>query len=85
MEKNKRRKERSHEMLLADDASEAQEWIVEGESLSYDVIGEAMGVNEFLAPRRSGRPTRQLFDEDFESENEEEDEDEDIDVEENAE
>ncbi|GKG34884.1 hypothetical protein Tco_0437580, partial [Tanacetum coccineum] len=31
MEKNKRRKARDHEVLLAQEAGEAQEWNVEGE------------------------------------------------------
>lgn len=81
MEKNKKRKERGHEILLADDALLAQDWIVDA-SLTYDVIGEAMGVDDFLAPRRSARPTRELYDEDFESESEEEEEDVDEDVDE---
>ncbi|GKC91812.1 hypothetical protein Tco_1152461 [Tanacetum coccineum] len=48
MEKNKKRKARSHEVLLAQDACEAQEWIVEGwaddvePGLTYGTVKEAM-------------------------------------------
>nr|GEY41903.1 reverse transcriptase domain-containing protein [Tanacetum cinerariifolium] len=39
MEKNKRRKARDHEVLLAQEAGEAQEWIVEGEVCEDGVEG----------------------------------------------
>lgn len=79
LNKNKRNKER--DVLLADDASTAQAWIVEdveeeevdpGSGLSWRVVGEAIGVNEFTQPRRSARNVlvRELHDEDFESEGE---------------
>ncbi|GKD38511.1 hypothetical protein Tco_1258718 [Tanacetum coccineum] len=48
MEKNKKRKARSHEVLLAQDAREAQEWIVEGwaddvePGLTCGTVNEAM-------------------------------------------
>nr|GEY83169.1 hypothetical protein [Tanacetum cinerariifolium] len=37
MEKNKKRMARGHEVLLADDASGAQEWIVENDEVANDV------------------------------------------------
>ncbi|XP_071735719.1 uncharacterized protein [Rutidosis leptorrhynchoides] len=64
LDKNKRRRERGHDTLLSrNDASEAQDWI-----LDEELIAEAQDVNEALPPRRSVR-TRDLF-EDFESESE---------------
>jgi len=75
MEKNKKRKERQFEVLLATDASEAQEWIVDVDEvepgLTWETVSEAMGADEVLRPRRSAR-SRELFEEDFSSESEEE-------------
>ncbi|GJT18252.1 reverse transcriptase domain-containing protein [Tanacetum coccineum] len=44
MEKNKKRKARGHEVLLADDASSAQEWIVKNDEVANDV-DVAMGAD----------------------------------------
>ena len=60
------------EVLLAKDASEAQEWIVENDVLLDEVEpDEAMGDEEFLQNRRSSR-LRELDEEEFVSEDEEE-------------
>ncbi|KAK9051136.1 hypothetical protein SSX86_027762 [Deinandra increscens subsp. villosa] len=82
IEKNNKRKPRGREVLLGNDASEAQEWIVDGDvdefenefapGVSYGLINEAMGGDEHLAPRKSAR-LRELFEDEFESEHEEED------------
>jgi len=77
MEKNKKRKERQFEVLLATDAGEAQDWIVDGDEvepgLTWETVSEAMGADEVLRPRRSAR-SRELFEEDFSSESEEKEE-----------
>ena len=77
MEKNKKRKARGVEVLLANDADAAQDWIVEDADevepgLPWDMVAEATGADEYLTPRRSDRSSRELFDEEFESENEDE-------------
>ncbi|XP_071696589.1 uncharacterized protein [Rutidosis leptorrhynchoides] len=56
--KNKKRKERGHEVLLTDDTSEAQEWFIDDDVV--DAISK---------PKRSAR--RQFLEDDFESEDEE--------------
>ncbi|KAD2805456.1 hypothetical protein E3N88_38833 [Mikania micrantha] len=83
MEKNKKRKMRNHEVLLADDGSMAKEWVVDDADeeiepvLTYGMVSEAAGVDEVLGNRTSARistrasASRELFDEDFESEDEE--------------
>nr|KAJ0214155.1 hypothetical protein LSAT_V11C400201400 [Lactuca sativa] len=72
MENNKKRKTKDMEVLLAKDASEAQEWIVENDVLLDEVEpDEAMGDEEFLQNRRSSR-LRELDEEEFVSEDEEE-------------
>ncbi|PWA51518.1 hypothetical protein CTI12_AA428140 [Artemisia annua] len=79
MEKNKKRKARDHEVLLAQEASEAQEWIVEGDV--YQDVSESgppretgrddMGADELLRTRTSTRShSRELYEEEFESESE---------------
>jgi hypothetical protein len=77
MEKNKKRKERQFEVLLAPDASEARDWIDDVDEvepgLPWETVSEAMGANEVLRPRRSAR-SRELFEDDFLSESEEEEE-----------
>ncbi|KAL7604363.1 hypothetical protein Lser_V15G18311 [Lactuca serriola] len=71
MENNKKRKTKDMEVLLAKDASEAQEWIVENDVLLDEVEpDEAMG-DEFFQNRRSSR-LRELDVEEFVSEDEEE-------------
>ncbi|GKB74361.1 uncharacterized protein Tco_0935773 [Tanacetum coccineum] len=54
MEKNKKRKARGHEVLLADDASGAQEWIIENDEVANDVDLDS-GADEELGPRTSAR------------------------------
>ncbi|GJW79411.1 hypothetical protein Tco_0143386 [Tanacetum coccineum] len=77
MEKNKKRKATSHEVLLAQDAREAQEWIVEGwaddvePGLTCGTVNEATGADEVFRTRTSAR-SRDLFEEEFESGSEEE-------------
>ena len=71
-------------MLLATDAGEAQDWIVDGDEvepgLTWETVSEAMGADEVLRPRRSAR-SRELFEEDFSSESEEEETNEEVEVE----
>ncbi|KAH7839784.1 hypothetical protein Vadar_008839 [Vaccinium darrowii] len=66
--------------------SGAQGWIVERgddgidpiSGLSYELIGEAMGADEYLEPRRSGRNVgvRELHEDDFVSEDDADDDEE---------
>ncbi|CAH1432877.1 unnamed protein product [Lactuca virosa] len=79
MEKNKKRKDRTLEVLLANDSHSAQEWIIDGDDGDGDevdpesvmeAIDEALKTNDNQVPRKSST-TRELYDEDFESENEE--------------
>ena len=73
MESNKKRKARNHELLLEEDASEAQEWIVDGDDAHWKAVSDALGVDDELRPRTSARrKERELFDDDFVSESEEE-------------
>ncbi|KAL8248797.1 hypothetical protein R6Q59_005665, partial [Mikania micrantha] len=93
MEKNKKRKMRNHEVLLADDGSMAKEWVVDDADeeiepgLTYGMVSEAAGVDEVLGTRTSARistrasASRELFDEDFESGDEEEVEEVEVDEE----
>ncbi|CAI9267481.1 unnamed protein product [Lactuca saligna] len=72
MENNKKRKTKDMEVLLAKDASEAQEWIVENDVLLDEgEPDEAIGDEEFLQNRRSSR-LRELDEEEFVSDDEEE-------------
>ncbi|GAB2270582.1 hypothetical protein Dimus_005467 [Dionaea muscipula] len=67
--------EKERHLLLASEATNAQEWIVEGgdeevklgSGLTWKTVGEAMGVEEILQPRRSARNVgvRELNEEDF--------------------
>ncbi|XP_023741997.1 uncharacterized protein LOC111890071 [Lactuca sativa] len=79
MEINKKRKDRTLEVLLANDSHSAQEWIVDGDDVDGDevdpepvmeTIDEALKTNDNQVPCKSST-TRELYDEDFESENEE--------------
>lgn len=82
----KRRKEKKRDVLLANEATHAQGWIVERgddgidpiSGLSYELIGEAMGADEYLEPRRSGRNVgvRELHEDDFVSEDDADDDEE---------
>jgi hypothetical protein len=89
---NKKRREKGRDVLLTSEATHAQGWIVDGgdeevepnSGLTWEVIGEAMGADEALQPRRSARniEVRELHEEDFESEDDtEEEQDEDFDFE----
>ncbi|KAD5317918.1 hypothetical protein E3N88_17864 [Mikania micrantha] len=69
MEKNKKRKTKDMEVLLANEASEAQDWIVESDIEEFE--SEVMGDNESLENRRRSR-LRELDEEEFVSEDEEE-------------
>ncbi|KAL5704074.1 hypothetical protein ACHQM5_022547 [Ranunculus cassubicifolius] len=77
--KNKE-KERKLEVLLADDATHVQGWIVEGgdeeNELGSGVAEEVPEDDNILEPRRSARlaEVRELYDEDFESGDDNEDE-----------
>ncbi|XP_042429438.1 uncharacterized protein LOC122016267 [Zingiber officinale] len=79
MNKKNREKERNIEVLLANDASSAQDWIVDGADdevehdtgMTWKVVSDAMGADEALRPRRSSR-LRELDEDDFQSESEEE-------------
>ncbi|CAH1427290.1 unnamed protein product [Lactuca virosa] len=73
------RKDRTLEVLLANDSHSAQEWIIDGDDGDGDevdpesvmeAIDEALKTNDNQVPRKSST-TRELYDEDFESENEE--------------
>ncbi|CAI9265748.1 unnamed protein product [Lactuca saligna] len=79
MEKNKKTKGRTLEVLLANDSHAAQEWMIDGDDGDGDevdpesvmeAIDEALGTNNNQVTRKSSTP-RELFDEDFESDNEE--------------
>nr|KAJ0192639.1 hypothetical protein LSAT_V11C800420980 [Lactuca sativa] len=79
MEKNKKRKDRTLEVLLANDSHAAQEWMIDGDDNDGDevdpksmmeAIDETLGTNNNQVPCKSSTP-RELFDEDFESNNEE--------------
>ncbi|GJZ57004.1 ribonuclease H-like domain-containing protein [Tanacetum coccineum] len=73
MEHNKKRKVRNHEILLGENASEAQEWIVEFDNAHWEAVGDALGVEDELRPRTSARnKERELFEDDFVSGSEEE-------------
>ncbi|CAH1427638.1 unnamed protein product [Lactuca virosa] len=72
------RKDRTLEVLLANDTHSGQEWIVDCNDCDVDEVdpksimesaNEALGTNDNQAPRQNST-TRELFDEDFESENE---------------
>ncbi|CAI9301632.1 unnamed protein product [Lactuca saligna] len=78
-EKNKKRKNRTLEVLLANDSHSAQEGIVDCSDRDVDEvdpesnmesIGEALGTNDNQVSHQNST-TRELFDEDFESESEE--------------
>ncbi|CAH1451464.1 unnamed protein product [Lactuca virosa] len=74
MEKNKKRKDRNMEVLLANNSLSAQEWIVDYDECDVDevdpkTVDEALATDVSQAPRESPR-TRELLDEDFESESE---------------
>ena len=86
---NKKRRVKERDVLLASEATNAQGWIVEGgdeevepgSGLTWDMVGEAMGVDEVLQPRRSGRNVRELDEDEFVLEDDNEGEDEDYEFE----
>ncbi|PWA47923.1 hypothetical protein CTI12_AA495240 [Artemisia annua] len=45
-EKFDRRKARNHELLLGEDASEAQAWIVDGDDAHWEAVSDALGSEE---------------------------------------
>ena len=80
MEKNKKRKDRNLEVLLANDSHAAQDWIIHSKEsvvvvdevdpeTVMEVVDEDVVSDDNQAPEAS--PARELFDEDFESEEEE--------------
>ncbi|XP_023759888.1 uncharacterized protein LOC111908296 [Lactuca sativa] len=76
MEKNKKRKDRNMEVLLANNSLSAQEWIVDCDECDADevhpkMVDEALATDVSQAPQESTR-TRELLNEDFESESESE-------------
>ncbi|KAI9169243.1 hypothetical protein LWI28_009408 [Acer negundo] len=70
--------EKKIDILLANDASNAQGWIAEdgddevepGSGITLPLVGEAAGADEFIEPRRSGRNEVRDLEEEFESDNE---------------
>ncbi|KAL7592759.1 hypothetical protein Lser_V15G33003 [Lactuca serriola] len=79
MEKNKKRKDTTLEVLLANDSHSDQEWIIDGDDGDGDevdpesvmeAIDEALETNDNQVPHKSST-TRELYDKDFESKNEE--------------
>ncbi|CAI9274424.1 unnamed protein product [Lactuca saligna] len=68
------RKDRTLEVLLANDSHAAQELMIDGDEFDpesvMEAIDEALGTNNNQVPRKSSTP-RELFDEDFDSDNEE--------------
>ncbi|XP_023731318.1 uncharacterized protein LOC111879069 [Lactuca sativa] len=79
MKKNRKRKDKTLEVLLANDSHIAQEWMIDGDDGDGDEVdpeslmeatNEALGTNNNQVPHKSSTP-RELFDEDFESDNEE--------------
>nr|GEV75192.1 hypothetical protein [Tanacetum cinerariifolium] len=69
MERDKKRKVRNREILIGEDAREAQEWIVDGDDAHWEAVGDALGqlgVKDELRPRTSARrKERELFEDDF--------------------
>ncbi|GJX80098.1 hypothetical protein Tco_0328247 [Tanacetum coccineum] len=62
----KRDKKRNREILIGEDASEAQEWIVDGDDAHWEAVGDSLGVDDELRPRKSARrKERELFEDDF--------------------
>ncbi|CAI9285537.1 unnamed protein product [Lactuca saligna] len=79
MKKNKKRKDRTLEVLLANDSHVAQEWMIDGDDVVGDEVDpesvmeatdEARGTNNNQVSRKSST-VRELFNEDFESDNDE--------------
>jgi len=82
--KEKITRKSNYEVLLSSDASEAQGFFFEGgddhalvvfrempgTGIPWSVLGEAMGTNEQLEPRRSARVAREVDEEEWESESE---------------
>ncbi|KAM0918616.1 hypothetical protein ACQ4PT_008738 [Festuca glaucescens] len=97
--KERRSRNKSYEVLLAADASEAQGFLFEGgdahalmvfhdpdegyvpgTNIPWSVLGEAVGADEQLQPRRSARVVREINEEEWESADEDgEEEDNDFD------
>nr|GEU81763.1 hypothetical protein [Tanacetum cinerariifolium] len=71
MERGKKIKVRNREILIGEDASEVQEWIVDGDDAHWEAVGDALGVEDELRPQTSARrKERELFEDDFVSESE---------------
>ena len=80
-----RLKEKGVDVLLTSEASNAQGWIVDGgddeevepgSGLTWGMVGEASGVDNFMEPWRSGRnvEVRELHEVDFVSDEDSEEE-----------
>lgn len=80
------------DILQADDCGKAQHWLVEGvdddeddvdpvTGATWEVLGQAVGADEMLQPRRSTRTTREIYEEEFVSEESSEEDDGDDDFE----
>lgn len=86
---NKKRRVKEKDVLITSEATNAQGWIVEGgddevepgSGLTWDMVGEAMGADEVLLPRRSGRNVRELDEDEFVSEDDDNELNEDEDYE----
>ena len=78
MDKRKRGTEKKVDILLANDASNAQGWIVEdgddkvelGSGFTIPLVGEVARADEFIKPRRSGRNEVRDLEDEFESDDE---------------
>jgi len=99
--KEKIARKSNYEVLLSNDASEAQGFFFDGgddhalvvfrdeedegempgTEIPWSVLGEAMGTNEQLQPRRSARVAREVDEEEWESESDDPDYQDDIDYE----
>lgn len=90
---NKKKKSEKVDVLLANESSQAQSWMVDGvdddgedeevtpgSGLTWGMVGEASGANEELQPRRSSRhveEVREPEEDDFISDGTEDDVDDD--------
>ncbi|KAF3509275.1 hypothetical protein F2Q69_00003332 [Brassica cretica] len=74
LNKTKKQKEKNIDILLADDATHAQEWLVEGDDGEHEsAMGVGAGDTEGAADDDDMADIRELRDEDFISDTEEED------------
>ncbi|PWA41681.1 zinc finger, BED-type [Artemisia annua] len=66
MEHNKKRNAINHEVLLGEYASEAQDWLVEGDDAYWEAVSDVLGFEDELSPLTSARTNeRKVFEDDF--------------------